>query len=65
MPSFSKVVSFLMVFAVTSSITIITIDAACEWIGLQAGTSKIFADHGHPSDYDAYCQAWEGGVLNL
>lgn len=54
-----------MVFAVTSSITIITIDAACEWIGLQAGTSKIFADHGHPSDYDAYCQAWEGGVLNL
>ena len=60
MPSFSNAASFLLVFAVTSSITTttITVDAACECIGAQADTSKVFVEQGWPSEFGAYCQVW-------
>jgi len=60
MPSFSKAFSFLMVLAMTASITTTTtVDAACECIGAQADTSKIFVEQGWPADLGAYCQPWE------
>ena len=61
MPSFSKAISFLTALAVTSSVTTTTVDAACDCVGPQTGTAKIFADEGYPSDFGAYCRAW--GVL--
>ena len=59
MLSFSKALSFFMAFAMTSSITTTTVDAACECVGHQAGTDKIFADEGFPSDFGEYCRVWE------
>ena len=59
MPSFSKAIAFLTAFAATSSITTTTVDAACECVGHQAGTAKIFADEGFPSDFGDYCRVWE------
>ena len=66
MPLFSNAVSYLMVLAVTSSITTTTttVDAACECIGAQADVSKVLEDKGWPTDLGAYCQAWELTVGN-
>ena len=56
MPSFSKAIAYLTAFAATSSTTTTTVDAACECVGPQKGTAKIFADYGYSSDFGANCR---------